>query len=188
MKDITNECLKSLDERVCSLSLEESPRVYIELEGGKWPKELGEEPTGYSDSDYEDLIQFTLGMIERRIGMKAILRAKKEKEGYTPQMFDDWWHSEFSGRASINTILEQTEEIVEKYSYKQRKYERNNMREMFNQQAENQSQKGDNEVCYRNTVIEFLLLFFRQASFFLLYLLFGTAFFFLGTLVSKLLF
>lgn len=96
-KPLTYEAIVELDKRLDCIPLGELPRIYDEVNLWRWPLELGE-PLSL---DYKEGIDcpetsYIMSEIERRCGNKAIWRYQKtEKENYTPQMFEDWYNSNF---------------------------------------------------------------------------------------------
>lgn len=90
-KKLTAEAAEDLVRRIERIPMSELPRIFDEVNSGKWSAELGEPPVKLPSLVYSN---FILQEIKGKCGFKAVWRYKKiEKEGYTPQMFEDWWES-----------------------------------------------------------------------------------------------
>lgn len=97
----------------------ELPRMWYELNGWQWPKELGDPPKDWvvseryinkEDADIKRRYSTPImEYIEFTVGLKACLRYSNVERGtMTNQMFDDWWECEKRPKYSeYDTISEQ---------------------------------------------------------------------------------
>lgn len=107
------EKMREVSDRIYKIPVKEWPRIYNELRHRNWPEELGEEPIEHIKRDDWSETQIILSRIENRCGLKAIFRESKLKEGYTSQMFDDWWDSNFIAGKSAEYFKKETgDEVV----------------------------------------------------------------------------
>ena len=120
-KSLTCKMMLDLDARLNKISFEELPKIYNQLNKFIWPVELGEQPTAFYDSAE---VSYILQEIKNRCGNKAIWRYRKTKEeGYTPQMFEDWWDSTFiGGEPSYELYKRLREKNCRKQSQKRKNY------------------------------------------------------------------
>ena len=87
--------LEELRRALYKIPLEDLPCIHYELCRDRWPEVLGEHP---GDVYYDTLKRNTLEWIREKCGIKSLLRWQKvEKEGYPPQMFEDWYDSNYIG-------------------------------------------------------------------------------------------
>ena len=91
-KELNCEMIVRAWDGVSNIPRSELPRIYNELNGGGWSKELGEIKERPSLSE----VHLILEEIKWTVGFKAIWRhTKMEEEGYSEQEFEDWWESLF---------------------------------------------------------------------------------------------
>lgn len=106
MSNLHNEEIQRMSSVINKIPMVELPRIHYEISRGRWPEILGEEIP--ADAYRSTVIHLVLKLIEERCGKKAILRWRKvEKEGYTPEMFEDWYDSNFvGGREYTGMVLD----------------------------------------------------------------------------------
>lgn len=79
----------------------------------EWPDDLPLKPDEWDDlgeREQVEYLQYVRGLIEMRVGKKALSRYRhKTEEGMTDQQFDDWWESDQQRRS-----LEELEEKLDK--------------------------------------------------------------------------
>ena len=99
MKDVelTVEDIHRLDGLLEQVPRAQWPRLWYELNLGRWPEELGEAPRGYDSREtVHPHVRYYMVSIDQACGRKACLRyAHKVDYGVTDQQFDDWWDSSF---------------------------------------------------------------------------------------------
>ena len=92
---LTVEDVLHLGAKLEQVPMAQWPRLWYELNYGRWPEELGDKPSGYDDAEtVHSVVRFYMSDIEHSCGLKACLRyAHKVDDGVTDQQFDDWWDS-----------------------------------------------------------------------------------------------
>ncbi len=79
-----------------NIPISELPRIWYEIgEKDKWPVEFGEKPSNFGVEGVFRCweAEYIISKIEDDLGEKALVRYLMVKEGFTDQMFDDWWES-----------------------------------------------------------------------------------------------
>lgn len=141
-----------------SLPVEKLPEMHLEIESGNWPEELGEKPID-SDEEYKDFIECVLAVISCRVGLKAIWRLKKEKEGFPPQMFEDWWSSKFIGHQRHYQFIESIADTVEVYLTGRSHNQRYKLYDVVDKSSKDKRQKCNKQSATIYAVIGFLGFF-----------------------------
>lgn len=72
----------------------ELPRIWNEVKDGIWSKELGVAPTDFNKPNHRCMEeQYVLERIVEIVGSKAVVRYMCVSNGFSDQLFDDWWES-----------------------------------------------------------------------------------------------
>lgn len=111
-----NMCLMAwfnkMDIHIHELPYDEALELYYAA-AEEWPDGLPLKPDewdGLGERKQVEYLQYVRGLVEMRVGKKALSRYRhKKEEGMTDQQFDDWWESNQQRRS-----LEELEEKLDK--------------------------------------------------------------------------
>ena len=85
-----------MDIHINELPYDEALELYYNT-ADDWPDGMPLKPDGWdelSEREQVEYLQYVRGLIEMRVGKKALSRYRhKTEEGMTDQQFDDWWES-----------------------------------------------------------------------------------------------